>query len=253
MAIVEIRGVALGSGLPKVIVPLCETTPGALLQQAKALAESDADLVEWRVDALGSARDSSVILALLPDIRAALGEKPLLATCRTVRDGGAGTSEPDAYCALCRALCESGQIDLIDIELSAGIEAVHTLIAAAHTNHVSCIVSSHDFSATPAQQAMVDRMRRMQALGADIAKLAVMPRDRGDVAALLAATAEMADHHTETPVITVSMGKLGVISRVACEAFGSAATFASTGHASAPGQPSLEQTCAGLSCLHSIL
>ena len=73
----------------------------------------------------------------------------------------------------------------------------------------------------------------MQALGADIAKLAVMPRSRQDVAALLAVTAEMAELHPQTPVITMSMGAPGQISRVAGGAFRSAATFAAAGSTSA--------------------
>ena len=76
--------------------------------------------------------------------------------------------------------------------------------------------------------------------GADLPKVAVMPRCRTDVLELLAATAEMADLHPETPVITMSMGALGAVSRLAGEAFGSAMTFANPGQASAPGQVSLD-------------
>ena len=63
---------------------------------------------------------------------------------------------------------------------------------------------------------------------------------RTDVLELLAATAEMADHHPETPVITMSMGALGTVSRLCGEAFGSAMTFANPGTASAPGQVPLD-------------
>ena len=80
----------------------------------------------------------------------------------------------------------------------------------------------------------------MQAAGADLPKLAVMPQSRRDVLALLAATAEMAERHPATPVITMSMGALGAVSRICGEAMGSAMTFASAGKASAPGQIELE-------------
>ncbi len=252
MHTVEIRGVALGDGIPKVIVPLCEADAAALLEQARTLSACEADLIEWRVDALDGAKDTAVILALLPDIRAALGQKPLLVTCRTTRDGGEGPADA-RYAALGKALCESGQADLLDIELSAGSDTVHELVAAAHTNHVAALISWHNFSATPPQSEMIDRLRRMQALGADIIKLAVMPRCRADVAALLGATAEIADHHPETPIISMSMGQMGLISRLAGEAFGSCATFAAAGRVSAPGQPSLEAARALLSALHESL
>ena len=77
-----------------------------------------------------------------------------------------------------------------------------------------------------------------------------MPQTRTDVLELLAATAEMADRHPETPVITMSMGTLGAVSRLAGEAFGSAMTFANPGQASAPGQVSLDVVNDALDALH---
>ena len=71
------------------------------------------------------------------------------------------------------------------------------------------------------------------------------------VIALLAATAEMADHHPETPVITMSMGTLGAVSRLCGEAFGSAMTFANPGAASAPGQVPLDVVNEVLESLHA--
>ena len=66
---------------------------------------------------------------------------------------------------------------------------------------------------------------------------------------LLAATAEMTDLHPETPVITMSMGALGGVSRLCGEAFGSAMTFANPGTASAPGQVPLDVVNAVLDSL----
>jgi hypothetical protein len=96
---------------------------------------------------------------------------------------------------------------------------------------------------------MVSRMVAMQQAGADLPKLAVMPQSRADVLELLAATAEMTDHHPETPVITMSMGALGAVSRLCGEAFGSAMTFANPGTASAPGQVGLDVVNAVLDSL----
>ena len=109
-------------------------------------------------------------------------------------------------------------------------------IAAAHAAGVKVVCSSHDFRKTPPRAELVERMLRMQQAGADLPKLAVMPTCRTDVLELLAATAEMADQNPETPVITMSMGALGAVSRLCGEAFGSAMTFANPGTASAPGQ-----------------
>ncbi len=82
---------------------------------------------------------------------------------------------------------------------------------------------------------MTARLRRMEALGADIAKLAVMPQTPEDVLTLLSATGEVSATAAR-PVVTMSMGRLGAVSRIAGEVFGSALTFGAVGQSSAPGQ-----------------
>ena len=74
-------------------------------------------------------------------------------------------------------------------------------------------------------------------LGADIAKLAVMPRNRADAARLLLATAQAAAQRPGKALITMSMGRDGAVTRYCGGAFGSAATFGTLSAASAPGQP----------------
>jgi 3-dehydroquinate dehydratase-1 len=252
MRCITIRGLTLGAGRTKIIVPLCEGEPGALLAAAAAAGESRADLAEWRVDALDGARDAAALAALAPAVRAALNGKPLLITCRTRGEGGGYTGNPAQYAALVRALCAGGAADLIDIELCAGEEIVRALGAEARARGVAAVVSSHDFSATPPVPEMTERLRRMEALGADMAKLAVMPRCRADAAALLEATA-LAAAQMQIPLITMSMGAAGAVTRVCGEAFGSAATFAALGRESAPGQPALDTALDLVSRLHACL
>ena len=72
-------------------------------------------------------------------------------------------------------------------------------------------------------------MEQMRSAGADIAKLAVMPHRPEDVLELLTATAQMRQAHPELPLVTMSMGALGAVSRLWGEAMGSAMTFASAG------------------------
>ena len=53
---------------------------------------------------------------------------------------------------------------------------------------------------------------------------------------LLDATRTMHEEHADRPIVTMAMGGLGVVSRLAGQVFGSAATFGMVGKASAPGQ-----------------
>ena len=76
----------------------------------------------------------------------------------------------------------------------------------------------------------------MQDAGMDIGKLAVMPENRQDVAELISLSCEMTALPDAIPIVTMSMGSLGVVTRVCGSLTGSAITFASAGKASAPGQ-----------------
>ena len=127
-----------------------------------------------------------------------------------------------------------------DVEFFPNQEELPALIGQAHKAGVAVVCSSHDFHKTPSRTEMVTRLTAMQQAGADLPKLAVMPNSPSDVLELLAATAEMAEQHPETPVITMSMGALGAVSRLCGETFGSAMTFANPGQASAPGQVALD-------------
>jgi len=69
--------------------------------------------------------------------------------------------------------------------------------------------------------------------------MAVMPQSADDVLTLLTATNE-ARKTLSQPVITMSMGDLGKVSRLAGEVFGSCLSFATVGAASAPGQIALD-------------
>ena len=94
------------------------------------------------------------------------------------------------------------------------------------------------------------RLQKMQEFGADLPKIAVMPQCRKDVLTLLAATEEMAGTYADRPIITMSMAKDGVISRICGEVFGSALTFGTAGKASAPGQIEVERLREVLEIFH---
>lgn len=249
MSCVLIRGCRIGEGRPKVIVPIVEHTEAAILQKAAEFSTISADCVEWRADWFEHILDPAALTRCLHGLRDALGETLLLVTFRTKAEGGEMALTPEQYDAFCAAVCASGCADLLDLEFFPTGERLPALIRTAHAAGVKVICSSHDFHKTPPRAELVARMTAMQQAGADLPKLAVMPTCRRDVLELLSATAEMADYHPETPVITMSMGALGAVSRLCGEAFGSAMTFANPGTASAPGQVPLETVNAVLDSL----
>ena len=171
-------------------------------------------------------------------------------TFRTKAEGGEQALSHKEYLAFLHLILDTDCADLLDIEFFTAGTDLPKLVEQAHSAGVAVVCSSHDFAKTPPRAELVCRMVQMQQAGADLPKLAVMPQSRTDVLELLAATAEMADLHPETPVITMSMGALGAVSRLAGETFGSAMTFANPGQASAPGQVSLDIVNEVLNALH---
>lgn len=249
MKYLAIRGCRIGEGRPKVILPIVEQTEEAILEKAAQFSTWKADCVEWRVDLFADAQDLSAVARCAAKLRVALKDKLLLITFRTKAEGGHAALSHEDYLRFFRTVLDTDCADLIDLEFFTAGADLPSLIADAHTAGAAVVCSSHDFQKTPPRAELVDRMVRMQQAGADLPKLAVMPRSRTDVLTLLAATAEMADCHPDTPVITMSMGALGAVSRLAGEAFGSAMTFANPGTASAPGQIPLDVVNAALECL----
>ena len=247
---VRVRGVELGTGRPKIILPILGPSRTELLREARRVTELPADLVEWRLDWYDRLGDWEDLLETARQLREVLEEMPLLATFRTAREGGCRSLPESDYRELIETLAESGLVDLLDIELFSGDELVRELVDFCHSRGVLAVVSSHDFDHTPPQEELVERLRRMEALGADLSKLAVMPRSSEDVLTLRGATREMHRHWATRPLITMSMGPLGTVSRITGEVFGSAATFGSAGKASAPGQLPAEKLANMLDTLH---
>lgn len=250
---VVVRNVTIGAGTPKICVPVTGVREAEIFSAASKIKNTKADIVEWRVDWYEYAFDFSRIQETLSGLRRSLGDMPLLFTFRTMSEGGEKEIEPDQYIELVQKAVQTGWIDLADIELSAGEKAVRTVIEAARANGVKTVVSSHDFQKTPSRKEIVSRLRRMQEIGADIPKIAVMPQNKKDVLTLLAATEEMASDYADRPIITMSMSGTGSISRLCGEVFGSAVTFGSAGQASAPGQIPVEALVRGLSLIHQSL
>ena len=240
MSCVTIRGCCIGEGRPKVILPIVEHTETAVLETAAQFSTLRADCVEWRADCFDNTKGLGAIARCAAKLRVALKDKLLLVTFRTKAEGGNVELDHEEYLHFIHTVLDTDCADLIDIELFTAGADLPELIADAHTAGAAVVCSSHDFHKTPPRAELVSRMVQMQQAGADLPKLAVMPQSRTDVLELLSATAEMADQHPETPIITMSMGALGAVSRLSGEAFGSAMTFANPGQASAPGQVSLD-------------
>ena len=248
----EVKGLHIGTGRPKAIVPLMAERLSGLLEAAQRAADAGAELLEWRVDSFDEVTDPLLVAEASQALAALLPATPVIATVRTMGQGGEVDLSEDRYALLVRALAEHGAPDLLDIEAWIGDDAVRELVDVAHARGIRTIVSHHDFDATPETEWMADWLRHARDLGADLPKLAVMACGPTDCLRLMEATAQVAADG-KTPLLTMAMGRHGVLSRLAGECFGSALTFCSLGQASAPGQVALQEALAQMELLHATL
>lgn len=235
---IQIKNMSLGSGLPKICVPLTGKTRAALYEEAAKSVQANPDLVEWRADAYEDLYKEEALLETLSGLSEILKDIPILFTIRTSNEGGPIDIAEADYEKINLQIAKNGKADLIDVEIFWEKEAKISLIQAIHEANpsVTVIASSHDFAKTDAPAVLKARFLEMDKTGADVLKMAVMPRSFEDVLAILGVTYDMVQNETSRPVISMSMGHLGTVSRIIGELSGSALTFGTIGAASAPGQ-----------------
>ena len=247
---IHVRGKTIGGPEIQICLPLLANTRTDLLRDAKELLRLTPDLVEWRIDGFDQAQDIAKSLATLYDLRKEIRSIPLIFTCRIDSEGGIQTFSRDTRLNLILESIQTGLVDLIDIELSNDAEFIDTIIADAKQNKVNVILSYHDFEKTPGEDFILERLLSAQTIGADIAKVAVMPNGIKDVLTLLNATLRARTSELKIPLITMSMGAQGIVTRLAGGLFGSDITFAIGKNASAPGQIPIEDLRKVLAILH---
>jgi 3-dehydroquinate dehydratase-1 len=245
--LIEVKGQPLGSGaLPAIITPLVGQTRSEVLGEVAAIVPKRPDLLEWRIDFFQAIGDVAAVIDTALAIRATAGGVPVLLTRRNVSEGGQplAIGEP-AVVAMYRAACEARCVELIDYELSNRREDIDALRAVSKESGIGLILSYHNFQATPDAATLDEKFAAAAALGADVGKVAVMPGGERDVLELLAATSR-AREALSIPLISMSMGGVGSLSRIMGWAYGSAATFAVGKSSSAPGQIAVEDLRAAL-------
>lgn len=220
----------------KTIVPITAKTKEQALAQAQVIANTaDADLAEFRIDLLSFASDTKQVIALGHELKKILGNKPMIATIRTKNEGGQLEISDADYGKTYQAYLKNPFMDWLDVEMFRDQKVVSDIVQKAHQKKVLVVMSNHDFQKTPSQDEIEKRLLKQDQMGADILKIAVMPKSKQDVFTLMNATLNVSQQTTK-PLLTMSMGQLGTISRVATANMGGSYSFGMIGEASAPGQ-----------------
>lgn len=244
-----IKGKIIGKGKPLVCVPVMESSKEEILRETRRLEEAHTEMIEWRVDAFENVESPNAIREILNEMKHIIKESILVYTFRSKNQGGCkALSAADIY-DIHQVAAELDVVDFIDVEY---FEAKNPQkeIAMLREMGAYVIASHHDFEQTPDTEVIRMLLEQIRESGADVVKLAVMPQNMWDVLHLLEETNRFHENHPDYPLITMSMGAKGGISRVAGEFFGSCVTFGAGGQASAPGQLPVKQLEEILHILH---
>ncbi len=224
---------------PDICIPITDTTRDEIIARAAAFAELPVQMVEWRIDYFEG--EEKEIPGMTEELKRILGDKKLVATLRTVFEGGEENGNCFDYEGLLVELAGQGAADFLDVEIKRTPKSVNKIIAAAGRTETKVIGSCHDFFGTPPKEELLQILNQARELGADVGKLACMPSENPeqserDVQAILHATSEMKQNYPEFPLITMCMGEAGRITRMYGGLYGSDVSFGCAGSPSAPGQ-----------------
>jgi 3-dehydroquinate dehydratase-1 len=231
----RVRGIEYGGAKPLFCIPLVPVDLAALEDQATVAAQCGPDLIEWRADYFRDASADALVRAAAV-LRRVAGDAAIIFTLRKKEEGGAQPHSQATRHRLIEAVLGTGTIDILDLELANEKPFLDTLMASAVNCGARVLLAIHNFDETPSNDAMLEHIGAMRARGADIAKIAVMPKSRQDVLRLLEVTATARAEFPDLPLAMMSMGALGSVTRVAGFLFGSDMAFAVGQVASAPGQ-----------------
>ena len=274
--VVELRGDLLqevqeaGGGDPRLLARLLARAADAVVRALEDADPAEADPVPGAV--VGSVPGAAPGAA--EEAEGRVTRPGVLVTLRTRSQGGGLDLDRGGYRAVLGALAEGylegtglRRPDAVDVEaycadlyvpggrdLEEARADLRLLAGLVHRAGLDVVASCHDLSGTPEEDETMDLLIDMQDDGADVVKLAATPHDAVDVARLLNATA-CAREILSVPLVTMSMGEQGAVTRVAGGVFGSALTFVlvpgpdGSWTPSAPGQLPIESVRA----VHEVL
>lgn len=252
MNTLKVKEMVLQPGRPKVVIPIIGTAPEGIVKECEEAKKLPCDIIEWRADYYLAAMDDIdsrlkdkdtylELVKILDDINFIAEDMPVIFTVRRKGQGGQVETTKEQNESIMSLVAESGLADFIDIEFfdendTADEERLKEKIDEIHSYGSRAILSYHDFKAMPKAEELVNLVKYMYSLGADICKVAAMAYSKEDAENLLKASAFLSKNNIG-PIAMMAMGEWGKPTRVAAGRYGSCITFASGKGQSAPGQP----------------
>ena len=197
-------------------------------QGLDAMRYIDADIIEWRADFL----PKEAILQVAPAIFEKFAGRELLFTLRTRAEGGEIDLSSEDYVQIIKDVAQLYQPEYLDFEYFAHKDVFEQML-----DFPNLVLSYHNFQETP--DNMMEILSELTSLTPKVVKVSVMAHTEQDVLDLMNYTRGFKTLNPEQDYVTISMGKIGKVSRITSDVTGSSWSFASLDVASAPGQISL--------------
>lgn len=201
------------------------------LEEAQAIDANryeDADIIEWRADFL----PKDEILQVAPAIFEKFAGRELLFTLRTRAEGGEIDLSAQDYLQVIKDVTQLYQPEYVDFEYFGNKDVFDQML-----DFPNLVLSYHNFQETP--ENMMEILSELTSLNPKVVKVSVMAHTEQDVLDLMNFTRGFKTLNPEQEYVTISMGKVGKVSRITSDVTGSSWSFASLDVASAPGQISL--------------
>ena len=201
------------------------------LEEAQAIDANryvDADIIEWRADFL----PKDEILQVAPAIFEKFAGRELLFTLRTRAEGGEIDLSAQEYVQVIKDVTQLYQPEYVDFEYFGNKDVFDQML-----DFPNLVLSYHNFQETP--ENMMEILSELTSLNPKVVKVSVMAHTEQDVLDLMNFTRGFKTLNPEQEYVTISMGKVGKVSRITSDITGSSWSFASLDVASAPGQISL--------------
>lgn len=214
----------------KIVVPIMPRS----IEEVEAIdleRLAEADLIEWRADYL----PKEEILKVAPAVFEKFLGWEVIFTLRTSREGGKIELTNEEYVGIIKEVAAHYQPDFIDFEYYSYQEVFEQML-----DFPNLVLSYHNFEETP--ENYLEIMSELTSLSPAVVKIAVMAETEQDVLDVMNYTRGFKTLNAEQAYATISMGDLGILSRIAGQVTGSCWTFASLDEVSAPGQISLATT-----------
>ncbi|MFS9180984.1 type I 3-dehydroquinate dehydratase [Streptococcus timonensis] len=201
------------------------------LEEAQAIDANryeDADIIEWRADFL----PKDEILQVAPAIFEKFAGREILFTLRTRSEGGEIDLSAQEYVQVIKDVTQLYQPEYVDFEYFGNKDVFDQML-----DFPNLVLSYHNFQETP--ENMMEILSELTSLNPKVVKVSVMAHTEQDVLDLMNFTRGFKTLNPEQEYVTISMGKVGKVSRITSDVTGSSWSFASLDVASAPGQISL--------------